>query len=87
MVTIELKEYSAIELREYLGTSDNEGTNRKLSKYNYGFSSSGWGKNKKYIITSLPNTFSQFISFCTFKLQVPPQADFHKFCFLSTDGH
>ena len=90
MEELTLRDYPLGVLRNILGTSDKQGTERKLEKYGYGFTSTGRGSARVYTITSLPDAFQRFRSYCTFSLGFPPQTDFRKlrdfvFCLFGDD--
>ena len=73
---LELRTYSFAELSEYLGTSDVEGTNRKLKNYGISFTAEGRGKESNYTITAISNPFKVF---SVFDVGMAPQTDFTKF--------
>ena len=78
MEELTLKDYPLGVLRNILGTSDKQGTDRKLEKYGYGFTSTGRGNTRVYTITSLPDAFHRFRSYCVFNLGYSPKVDFVK---------
>lgn len=78
MEELTLRDYPLGVLRNILGTSDKQGTDRKLEKYGYGFTSTGRGNTRVYTITSLPDAFHRFRSYCVFNLGFSPNDDFVK---------
>lgn len=78
MEELTLKDYPLGVLRNILGTSDKQGTERKLEKYGYGFTSTGRGSARVYTITSLPDAFHRFSLYCITALGFPAQTDFKK---------
>ena len=79
MVELELRDYPIGLLEKLIGTKGKQATDRKLEKYGYGFSSNGRGTKRIYTITSLPDAFHQFKSFCVFSLGLPNNLDYVKF--------
>lgn len=82
-----MKELPVLELRDYpigllesiIKTKGKEATDRKLKSYGYGFDpNNGRGRNRIYTITSLPDSFHQFRSYCVFALGFSPNCDFKK---------
>ena len=85
---LEIRDYNIAELRELFGTKDKQGIDRKLTGYGVEFTSSGWGDNRIYTITAIPNSFKLY---AITKLGIPAQADFTKiqnlyFYFFCVDG-
>ncbi len=78
MEELTLRDYPIGVLRNILGTSDKQGTDRKLKKYGYGFTLKGSGSNRVYTITSLPDALHRFSLFCVSSLGFSPQTDFRK---------
>lgn len=72
------RDYPIGMLEQLIGTSGKQATDRKLNKYGYGFTSTGSGTNRVYTITSLPDAFHRFRSYCVFSLGYSPQTDFVK---------
>ena len=78
MNILELGDYPLGVLENILESRGKQAVDRKLEKYGYGFTSAGRGKTRIYTITSLPDAFHRFKSFCVFELGYPPQVDFRK---------
>ena len=90
MIKLDLRDYPIGLLESIINTNGKEATDRKLTSYGYGFTSNGSGRKRIYTISSLPNSFQQFKSFCVFSLGFSPQTDFVKlrnflFYFLGND--
>ena len=75
---LECRCYSYEELSKYLGTSDNQGTERKLTTYGVEFSKSGRGKKSSYNITTINDPFKVF---AVFELKADPHTDFTKLAY------
>lgn len=78
METLELRDYSLGALENHIGSRGKQAVDRKLTSYGYGFTSSGRGKTRIYTITSLPDAFHRFRSFCVFSLGFDANTDFRK---------
>lgn len=80
MEKLALRKYTLRELRNILGTSDKQGTDRKLEHYGYGYlpDKHGWGDTRIYTITSLPDALHRFSMFCISSLGFSPQIEFRK---------
>ena len=78
MEELTIRDYPIGMLEQLIGTSGKQATDRKLNKYGYGFTSTGSGTNRVYTITSLPDAFHRFRSYCVFSLGYSPQTDFVK---------
>ncbi len=78
MEELAIRDYPIGLLENLIGTNGKQATDRKLKKYGYGFTSAGSGTKRVYTITSLPDAFHRFCSYCVFALGYPPQTDFVK---------
>lgn len=78
MEELTMRDYPIGMLEKLIGTNGKQATDRKLKKYGYGFTSTGTGRNRIYTISSLPNSFYRFRSYCVFSLGYSPQTDFVK---------
>ena len=82
MVELELRDYPIGLLGSLIGPKSKEAIDRKLDRYGYGFTSNGRGKTRVYTITSLPNAFHSFKSFCVCSLGLPNNLKYKNFCTL-----
>ena len=78
MEKLTMRDYPLGVLENLIGSRGKQAVERKLEKYGYGFTSAGWGKQRIYTITSLPNAQARFKSYCVFTLGFDPNTDFVK---------
>ena len=78
MEELTMRDYPLGVLENLIGSRGKQGVERKLTKYGYGFTSAGWGKQRIYTITALPNAQARFKSYCVFSLGFDPNTDFVK---------
>lgn len=78
MEELTMRDYPLGVLENLIGSRGKEAIDRKLTKYGYGFTSTGRGKTRVYTITSLPNAQARFKSYCVFTLGFDPNTDFRK---------
>lgn len=72
---LEKRTYPIAELEKILGSVGKQNIDRKLARYGIGFSSDGYGRERIYTITDIPDTFK---TYAITKLGIPAQADFTK---------
>lgn len=78
MEELTMRDYPLGVLENLIGSRGKEAVERKLTKYGYGFTSVGRGKQRIYTITSLPNAQARFKSYCVFALGFDGNTDFRK---------
>ena len=72
---IQIGTYSIRELKELLGTKDKQATDRKLTRLEITFTSTGRGNARMYHISAIQNPFKVY---CVLKLHIHAQSDFPK---------
>lgn len=72
---LEKRTYPIAELEKILGSVGKQSIDRKLERYGIGFSSDGYGRERVYTITDIPDIFK---TYAITKLGIPAQADFTK---------
>lgn len=72
---IQIGTYSIQELEELLGTKGKQTTDRKLTRLEITFTSTGRGNARMYHISAIQNHFKVY---CVLKLHIPAQADLLK---------
>lgn len=78
MEALTTRDYPIGVLENLIGSRGKQAIDRKLEKYEYGFTSTGTGNSRIYTITELPNAQARFKSYCVFSLGFSPQTDFVK---------
>lgn len=72
---LECKAYPAPEMWQMLGVKDNQGAQRKLSRYGVRFFVNGWGKNASFNITAIDDPFKVY---CILEMGFDANCDFKK---------
>lgn len=72
---LECKAYPAPEMWQMLGVKDNQGAQRKLSRYGVRFFANGWGKNASFNITAIDDPFKVY---CILEMGFDANCDFKK---------
>lgn len=72
---LECKAYPAPEMWQMLGVKDNQGAQRKLSRYCVRFFVNGWGKNASFNITAIDDPFKVY---CILEMGFDANCDFKK---------
>lgn len=72
---LECKAYPAPEMWQMLGVKDNQGAQRKLSRYGVRFFVNGWGKNASFNITAINDPFKVY---CILEMGFDANCDFKK---------